>query len=74
MKISLSSFRYTRRTARAYRAAIARQATHPYQWREDGIESLTRDLMRCLEVYAALGQVAVYDRAVSTERPFWRNA
>lgn len=68
MDAKLSSYRYTRHLARAYRAGIRRQEAAPQQWREEGLEALTRELHDALNWWAAQGLACVYDRAVS---PAW---
>jgi len=64
----LSSFRYTRNLARAYRAGIRRQEVAPQEWREEGLDELVRELRCALDWWAAQGLACVYDRAVS---PAW---
>jgi len=66
------SFRYTRHLARAYRAGIRRQEVAPQEWREEGLEALTRELRGVLDWWAAQGLAQVYDRAISPEWD-WRH-
>jgi len=61
----LSSYRYTRRLARAYRAGLARQDVAPQQWREDGLMELAKQLHAALDWWAAQGLAHVYDRAIN---------
>lgn len=67
MKIKLSDFRETRRLARAYRAGLARQEVSPQAWREDGLDALTKELVRAMEYWHTARQGRVYDRAVSPD-------
>ena len=68
MKIKLSDFRETRRLARAYRAGLARQEVSPQAWREDGLDALTKELVRAMEYWHTAGKIYVYERAVN---PAW---
>ncbi len=61
----LSSFRYTRHLARAYRAELRRQEAAPQDRYEEGI---TRELREVLDWWAAQGLACVYDRAIRPDR------
>lgn len=49
MNVALSDFRYTRKMASAYRAAMERQSVNPQPWRAAGLDALARDLHAALD-------------------------